>query len=82
MYLHIGNDKIIKKDDIIAILDYEKLKKEKEFQKFFESIEKNIEIIDKKVQKTLILTKKDEKIKGFITSISSTTLAKRGNTKE
>ena len=31
MYLHIGNDNIIKKNEIIGIFNYEKLKEDKKF---------------------------------------------------
>lgn len=77
MYLHIGKDKIIKKENILFLLDYQGLKENKIFQKFLEKIPKeNIIYICKENPKTIVITK-EEKIKAYITNISSTTLANR-----
>ena len=78
MYLHIGKDIIIKEKDIIAILNYEKLEKNNTFKEFFKNIEKNIEIINDN-KKTLVLFENDGKIKGYLSNISSTTIANRKN---
>lgn len=76
MYLHIGKDIIVKSEDIIAIFDYEKVIQNNIFKQFYENIEKNIEIIDEN-KKTLVLIEKSGKIKGYISNISSTTIANR-----
>lgn len=75
MYLHIGNDKIIKKQDILFILDYEGLSKNINFKNFIEKID----IIKDNNQniKTIIITKEKEKIKGYLSNISSNTIGKR-----
>ena len=64
MYLHIGKDIIIRKKDILFLLDYDNLK------------EIIIDSKDKKI-KTIIITKQKEGIKAYLTNISTMTLAKR-----
>lgn len=78
MYLHIGKDIILKKENILFILDYKNLKEDKVFNKFFEKInKKNIIDISESEAKSLIITKENEIIKGYISNISSNTLQKR-----
>lgn len=79
MYLHIGKDIMVKKAEIVGIFEYETLKKEKNFQKLFNKIQQEgkIEDISQGNQKTIILLKKQGKIKAYISNISSVTLAKR-----
>ncbi len=78
MYLHIGNDIIIKKKDILFILDYKNLKENRILKKLIEKIDKkNITDISGQKQKTIIITKENETLKGYISNISSNTLGKR-----
>ncbi len=78
MYLHIGNDIILKKKNILFILDYKNLKDNKIFNKFLEGIEKkNITDISEGNAKSIIITKENEVIKGYISNISSNTLGNR-----
>ncbi len=81
MYLHIGKDILIKKDEILFIFDYENLKNNKQFNKFMEGIDKKniIDISDNK-EKSIVITGKKRVMKAYISNISSTTLSKR-NTK-
>ena len=44
MYLHIGKDEMIKKENILWILDYKGLKENKTFQEFFNHIPKEDKI--------------------------------------
>ncbi len=78
MYLHIGKDIIIRKKDILFLLDYDNLKENKTNKNLFENITKEI-IIDSKDKKikTIIITKQKEGIKAYLTNISTMTLAKR-----
>lgn len=78
MYLHIGNDIVLKNEDILFILNYENLKKNKSIIKFFNNIDKK-DILDISFNnpKSLIITKEKEKIKAYVSNISSTTLGKR-----
>lgn len=78
MYLHIGKDEMIKKENILWILDYKGLKENKTFQEFFNHIPKEDKIdISQNQPKTAIITKENNKLKAYISNISSNTLAKR-----
>lgn len=78
MYLHIGNDIIIKKENVLFILDYKNLKENKTLKNFIEKIEKkNITDISGQNQKSIIITKENETLKGYISNISSNTLGRR-----
>lgn len=77
MYTHIGKDYIIKSDNIIAIMNLEKTdKNNKEILKNM-NIKNNIVDISKNNNKSLIIFEEEKILKGYITNISSTTLAKR-----
>ncbi len=78
MYLHIGKDILLKKKDILFILNYEKINESKLFQNFLENIDrKNIIDISDNKKKSMIITKENEIIKAYISNISSITLSKR-----
>ena len=78
MYLHIGNNVILNKKDIIFILDYENLKENNIFKQFCTNIDKNnITDISEGKPKSIIITKEKDILKGYISNISSTTLTKR-----
>ena len=81
MYVHIGKDTIINSDTIIAILDIESIKKKKKLEEVLQNLKISDKIIDVSEgnKKSLIILKKKEAIKGYITNISSTTIAKRAN---
>ena len=77
MYLlHIGKDIVIDENEIIGIFDLEGLKKTKVGKEFLENIKDDLIKIEEK-EKSLILVKKNEKIKGYISNILSVTLEKR-----
>lgn len=76
MYLHIGGDVLIRKKDIIAIIDYENVDRSQITEEFLElaELEGLLEKIDNDSQpKSFIVT--DSKV--YLSSISSTTLYKR-----
>lgn len=83
MYVHIGKDVIIEAKSIIAIFDTQTLQKKNSLKNSLENICKNLKINDKIVDvsddnpKTLIITNKNNKTKGYISNISSITLGKR-----
>lgn len=79
MYLHIGNNNIVDEKDLIAIYNIETIKETEEYKKIIEDLEnkhllKREEDIE---EKSLIIAKKDNNIIGYISNISSTTIAKR-----
>lgn len=78
MYLHIGKEEMIKKENILFLLDYKSLKENKVSLTFFENIPKeNKRDISQNNPKTIIITKENKKIKAYISNISSITLASR-----
>ena len=76
MYLHIGNNRIIKKENILFLLNYEKIQNDETVKKFLENIEEKIDY-DIENPKTIVITKENDKVKAYVSNISSTTIAKR-----
>ena len=81
MYVHIGKDLVINSDNIIAILDIESLEKKKSLEEVLQNLKISDKIIDvsEENKKSLIIIKKNNENLGYITNISTTTLAKRAN---
>lgn len=79
MYVHIGKEFIIPSKEIISILDLEKMLKTKKLEEILTELKIENEMINiaEGNHKSLILVKKGEKTKGYISNISSITLAKR-----
>ncbi|MCO1601412.1 extracellular matrix regulator RemB [Desulfosporosinus nitroreducens] len=80
MYLHLGGDVLIKKDEIVTIIDLDMTKISQTNQVFLDKMKnhyKNIYYIsDKGKEKTLIVTIKDL----YFSPISSITLFRRSFT--
>lgn len=70
MFLHIGENNLIKSKDVIGIFDIKSLKNSSDNKNFFDKMDKKIE--DKK---TLIITDKGE----FLSNILVSTMSKRLN---
>ena len=81
MYVHIGNDIVIKDKDIIAILDIKSLEKKKNLKNICQvlKLSDNIIEVSKETKKTWIIVQKEEGLKGYISNISSSTLGKRAS---
>ncbi len=79
MYLHVGNGLSINEEDIIAIFNIDYIKNTKENQKFYDKLLEENEIVDisNGNEKTLILANKKNKMKAYISNISSGTIRKR-----
>ena len=79
MYVHIGKDMVINPNNIIAILDIESLEKKKKLEEVLQNLKISDNIIDvsDNNRKSLIILEKNNEILGYITNISSTTIAKR-----
>ena len=76
MYLHLGGDFLIKKDEVVAIIDLETDQQGKINEKFLEKIKQTEKInfvSEPGKEKTLIVTSKEY----YLSPISSTTLFKR-----
>ena len=79
MYVHIGKDMVINSNNIIAILDIDSLEKKKNLEEVLQNLKISDKIIDvsEKNKKSLIIIKKNNETFGYITNISTSTLAKR-----
>ena len=81
MYVHIGKNVIIDSDSIVGIFNIETLKKKDLLKNICKNMEINDNIIDisEDNQKSIIILQKNGVTRGYITNISSTTLARRTN---
>ena len=81
MYVHIGKDIVINSEKIISILDIESLEKKKNLEEVLQNLKISDNIIDvsDNNRKSLLILEKNNEILGYITNISSTTIAKRAD---
>ena len=84
MYLKISKNLLINFNEIIAILNINSLEKKESLENVCKKmkISDNIVDVSEDNKKSLIITKKGEEIKGYITNISSNSLEKRANKME
>ena len=72
MYVHIGNDELLKSEDIIAILDVETLRQSRNNLRIINLLkDQNSDV------KSVVLIKKGEKIEERFSIISTTTIKSR-----
>ena len=83
MYVHIGKESVITSDNILVILDIRALTRKNDLKDICKNIGISDNIIDvaEDKKKTLILCEKNSILKGYVTSISSRTIARRCNLK-
>ena len=81
MYLHLGNDAIVKKSDIIGVFDMDNTTISKQGRKFLTIAEQNKEVFytNDDLPKSYIVTNDKKKNRVYVSSISSNTLLKRAN---
>jgi hypothetical protein len=81
VYLHIGKDKLIDDNNIIAILNIETLKEKENIENICKNMNFSDNIIDVSDgnKKSLIIIKEKKQTKGYISNISTITLEKRTN---
>ena len=80
MYLHLGQDTVIKTDDIVGIFDLETSTISKNTREYLARAEKGGRVVNVSMEmpKSFVLCcDKREKITVYISQISSTTLLKR-----
>ncbi len=79
MFVHIGNNIILKQEDIIGIYNIKAIKNTNEYIKIINNLKDNNKLIkiENTEENTLIITEKNKIIKGYITNISSVTIEKR-----
>ena len=79
MYLHLGNDCVVRKKDIIGIFDLENTSLSKDTKDFLANAQKMGEVIylTMDIPKSYIVCEKDGKKNIFISLLSASTLRKR-----
>lgn len=81
MYLHLGNDILVKTEDIIGIFDLDNTTLSRHTRKYLSKSEKEKQVIyvSFELPKAFIVckNKKDKKQKIYISQISSSTILKR-----
>lgn len=83
MYLHLGEDVVIKTEDIVGIFDLEKSSVSKNTKAFFQSSTKKGEVINVSYEmpKSFVVTAENKETKVYISQISPATLSKRSKQK-
>ena len=79
MYLHLGNDCVVRKKDIIGIFDLENTSLSKDTKDFLNNASKNGEVVylTMDIPKSYIVCEIDGEKKIFISLLSASTLRKR-----
>lgn len=79
MYLHIGEEKVVFLDDIIAIMDIEKTTTSNNTREYLKKSEENgiVTAIGTDIPKSFVVALTDGQQKVFLSPISSSTLNKR-----
>ena len=79
MYIHLGQETVIKSDEVIGIFDLESTTVSKNTRIFLSKAEKKKEVVNVSFElpKSFIICSKKRKNKVFISQISSSTLRKR-----
>lgn len=82
MFLHLGNDIVVRESDIIGIFDMENTTTSKQSRNFLALAEKNGEVINVSYElpKTFVVCHDGERTVVYISPISSATLLKRSKT--
>lgn len=81
MYIHLGNETVVKDNEIIGIFDMETTTVSKNTRLFLEKAEKQKKVINVSYElpKSFIVTNDKNKSRVYISQISSQTLQKRSN---
>lgn len=84
MYLHLGNDAVVRKCDIVAIFDMDNTTVSKHSRAFLTAAQRGGEVIDitEDLPKSYIITDTGGKTRVYISSVSSKTLQKRWKTRK
>ena len=79
MYLHLGEDTIIKTDDIVGIFDLENASISRHTKKYLALVQKENKVINVSMElpKSFVVCFKDNKETVYISQISVSTLIKR-----
>ncbi len=79
MYLHLGQDTVVRTGDIIGIFDIENASISKSTRAYLAAAQKSGKVVNVSLQmpKTFIVCKEREETKVYVSQISSATLKKR-----
>ena len=79
MFLHIGNDVVVRREDIIAVFDMDNTTIAKSSRDFLTNAQKNKDVIDicEDLPKSYVVTNCDGKTRVYISSVASQTIYKR-----
>ena len=79
MFLHLGQDKVVKTDDIVGIFDLDSTTVYKTTRDFLAKAEKEGRVINvaADLPKTFVLTNEENKTRIYISGISAQTLQKK-----
>ena len=79
MYINIGKDIIIKKEEIIGIFNIESILQTKEYMEIVETLKltNRIKDISNGNPKSIILYKKENQLCGIVSNISSSSIEKK-----
>ncbi|MBR5223142.1 MAG: DUF370 domain-containing protein [Clostridia bacterium] len=81
MYVHLGNETVVKEDEIIGIFDIETTTVSQKTRIFLEKAEKNkiVKNVSYELPKSFIVTNNKKENSVYISQISPLTLQKRSN---
>ena len=84
MYLHLGNDVVVRKKDIVAVFDMDNTTVSKQSRRFLTVAQQKGAVVDitEDLPKSYIVTEHEGEIKVYISSVSSKTLQKRWSNKK
>ena len=84
MYLHLGNDVVVRKKDIVAVFDMDNTTVSKHSRRFLTIAQQKGAVVDitEDLPKSYIVTEYEGEIKVYISSVSSKTLQKRWSNKK
>ena len=79
MYLHLGNDIVIKTEDIVAMFDIDACTISKKTRDFLATAEKNKQVVNVSYElpKSFVVCNKDNKTTVYISQLSTKTLGRR-----
>lgn len=84
MFLHLGNECVVKKRDIIGVFDIENTSVSKDTKAFLAAVSKmgKVVYVTNDLPKSFVVCERDGKITTYISQISVATLRKRDNIQE
>lgn len=84
MFLHLGNECVVKKGDIIGVFDIENTSVSKDTKAFLAAVSKmgKVVYVTSELPKSFVVCERDGKITTYISQISVATLRKRDNIQE